>query len=145
MSPLCVDETICWEHAVPQTAARANLLRMPDASFALPGSHFQILKCYFLLIPVFSNAARPAGRRRRPAEVMHLAVVACGDRLEETLTMIKSALLFSLKRITFPIFAEDPLAPQFRERVKFPGRVFTMKEPGAGAPPRSDESRSLPR
>ncbi|XP_029681911.1 glucoside xylosyltransferase 2 isoform X2 [Takifugu rubripes] len=66
---------------------------------------------------VKGNAARPAGRRRRPAEVMHLAVVACGDRLEETLTMIKSALLFSLKRITFHIFAEDPLAPQFRERL----------------------------
>lgn len=60
---------------------------------------------------------------------MHLAVVACGDRLEETLTMIKSALLFSLKRITFHIFAEDPLAPQFREKVKFTGQVFTVKAP----------------
>lgn len=48
---------------------------------------------------------------------MHLAVVACGNRLDETLTMVKSALLFSLKRITFHIFAEDPLAPQFEERV----------------------------
>lgn len=49
---------------------------------------------------------------------MHLAVVACGDRLDETLTMVKSALLFSLKKITFHIFAEDPLAPQFKERVR---------------------------
>lgn len=48
---------------------------------------------------------------------MHLAVVACGDRLDETLTMIKSALLFNLKKIKFHIFAEDPLAPQFEKRV----------------------------
>lgn len=60
---------------------------------------------------------------------MHLAVVACGDRLEETLTMIKSALLFSLKRITFHIFAEDPLAPQFTERVKFTWQIFTTPSP----------------
>lgn len=57
-------------------------------------------------------------KRLRAQEVMHLAVVACGDRLDETLTMVKSALLFSLKRITFHIFAEDPLAPQFKEKVR---------------------------
>lgn len=60
---------------------------------------------------------------------MHLAVVACGNRLEETLTMLKSALLFSLKRITFHIFAEEPLAPQFTERVKFTRQIFTIREP----------------
>lgn len=63
---------------------------------------------------------RPVTRRKRAEEVMHLAVVACGSRLDETLTMVKSALLFSLKRITFHIFAEDPLAPQFEERVRKP-------------------------
>lgn len=85
---------------------------------------------FFFFFPfcLFRNAARPAGKRRRPAEVMHLAVVACGNRLEETLTMIKSALLFSLKRIMFHIFAEDPLAPQFTERVKFTGQVFSPAE-----------------
>ncbi|XP_014834074.1 PREDICTED: glucoside xylosyltransferase 2 isoform X3 [Poecilia mexicana] len=60
---------------------------------------------------------RPVTRRRRPEEVMHLAVVACGKRLDETLTMLKSALLFSLKKIKFHIFAEDSLAPEFEERV----------------------------
>lgn len=64
------------------------------------------------------NAIRPVTRRRWPEEVMHLAVVACGKRLDETLTMLKSALLFSLKKIKFHIFAEDSLAPQFEERVK---------------------------
>lgn len=62
--------------------------------------------------------ARPVTKRTQAEEVMHLAVVACGNRLDETLTMVKSALLFSLKRIKFHIFAEDPLAPQFAERVR---------------------------
>ncbi|KAG7494216.1 glucoside xylosyltransferase 2 [Solea senegalensis] len=64
-----------------------------------------------------SNVGRPAIRRSRAEQFMHLAVVACGNRLDETLTMVKSALLFSLKRIKFHIFAEDPLAPQFEERL----------------------------
>ncbi|XP_006630704.1 glucoside xylosyltransferase 2 [Lepisosteus oculatus] len=50
-----------------------------------------------------------------PEEWMHLAVVACGNRLEETLTMLKSALLFSIKKIKFHIFAEDSLGPQFEK------------------------------
>ncbi|XP_029358915.1 glucoside xylosyltransferase 2 [Echeneis naucrates] len=65
-----------------------------------------------------NNVARPVIKRTRAEEVMHLAVVACGNRLDETLTMVKSALLFSLKKIKFHIFAEDPLAPQFEERLK---------------------------
>lgn len=58
---------------------------------------------------------------------MHLAVVACGNRLDETLTMVKSALLFSLKRIKFHIFAEDPLAPLFEERVRLLHWLDTYK------------------
>ncbi|CAN9512572.1 unnamed protein product [Ophioblennius macclurei] len=63
------------------------------------------------------NAARSLTRRSRVEEVMHLAVVACGSRLDETVTMIKSAVLFSLKKIKIHIFAEDPLAPQFEEKL----------------------------
>uniref|UniRef100_A0A8C6SKY9 UDP-D-xylose:beta-D-glucoside alpha-1,3-D-xylosyltransferase n=1 Tax=Neogobius melanostomus TaxID=47308 RepID=A0A8C6SKY9_9GOBI len=59
-----------------------------------------------------------SSRQGRVEEGMHLAVVACGNRLDETLTMVKSAILFSLKKIKFHIFAEDPLAPQFEERLK---------------------------
>lgn len=70
--------------------------------------------------------ARPATKRTRAEEVMHLAVVACGNRLDETLTMVKSALLFSLKRITFHIFAEDPLAPQFEERVRSDAQMYAV-------------------
>ncbi|KAG7214581.1 hypothetical protein INR49_022975 [Caranx melampygus] len=73
-----------------------------------------------------SNVARPVVKRTRAEEVMHLAVVACGNRLDETLTMVKSALLFSFKKIKFHIFAEDPLAPKFEERLKqWPRAVAT--------------------
>lgn len=52
-----------------------------------------------------------------PEPPMHLAVVACGDRLEETLTMAKSAVLFSVKRLHVHIFAEDQLHASFIEAV----------------------------
>lgn len=50
----------------------------------------------------------------RVDERTHLAVVACGLRLEETLTMLKSALLFSKKPLHFHIFAEDELQDSFK-------------------------------
>ncbi|XP_053171895.1 glucoside xylosyltransferase 2 [Scomber japonicus] len=72
-----------------------------------------------------SDVRRPVTRRIRAEEVMHLAVVACGNRLDETLTLVKSALLFSIKKIKFHIFAEDPLAPQFEERLnKWPRSIL---------------------
>lgn len=52
-----------------------------------------------------------------PEPPMHLAVVACGDRLEETLTMAKSAVLFSIKQLHVHIFAEDQLHASFMEAV----------------------------
>ncbi|XP_034023368.1 glucoside xylosyltransferase 2 [Thalassophryne amazonica] len=69
---------------------------------------------------------RPAAKRR-VQEVMHLAVVACGSRLDETLTMIKSALLFSFKKIRFHIFAEDPLTSQFAEKLNQWPRTVSAK------------------
>ncbi|XP_041672648.1 glucoside xylosyltransferase 2 [Cheilinus undulatus] len=63
------------------------------------------------------NVARTVTKIKHAEEVMHLAVVACGNRLDETLTMLKSAVLFSIKRIRFHIFAEDLLAPLFKERL----------------------------
>ena len=50
-------------------------------------------------------------------EPMHLAVVACGSRLVETLTMLKSAVLFSSKPLQFHVFAEDELHSGFKEAV----------------------------
>ncbi|CAG5927642.1 unnamed protein product [Menidia menidia] len=54
----------------------------------------------------------------RPEPPMHLAVVACGERLEETVTMIKSAVLFSIKRLHLHIFAEDQLHAGFMETLE---------------------------
>lgn len=50
----------------------------------------------------------------QPVERMHLAVVACGERLEETVTMLKSAVIFSIKPLWFHIFAEDQLHDSFK-------------------------------
>lgn len=61
---------------------------------------------------------RPASAvKERSEERSHLAVVACGTRLEETLTMLKSAILFSKKPLNFYIFAEDDLHDSFRNAV----------------------------
>ncbi|KAM6438057.1 glucoside xylosyltransferase 1 isoform 3-T3 [Liasis olivaceus] len=51
----------------------------------------------------------------QPSERMHLGVVACGERLEETITMLRSAIIFSIKRLQFHIFAEESLHSDFRE------------------------------
>ncbi|XP_040031428.1 glucoside xylosyltransferase 1 [Gasterosteus aculeatus] len=60
----------------------------------------------------------------RPEPPMHLAVVACGERLQETLTMIKSAVLFSIKRLQLHIFAEDQLHAGFAEALEsWPGFI----------------------
>jgi UDP-xylose:glucoside alpha-1,3-xylosyltransferase len=48
-----------------------------------------------------------------------LAVVACGDRLSETLVMIKSAILFTQKPLNFIVLADDPLIASFKEKVEF--------------------------
>ncbi|KAF6732572.1 Glucoside xylosyltransferase 1 [Oryzias melastigma] len=70
----------------------------------------------------FTPDGRDIESRRPPS--MHLAVVTCGDRLEETLTMIKSAVLFSIKLLHLHIFAEDQLHASFVEALKlWPGFV----------------------
>lgn len=51
------------------------------------------------------------------AEPVRLAVVACGPRLDETVTMLKSAVLFSRRALHFHIFAEDELHSGFRDAV----------------------------
>ncbi|XP_041819982.1 glucoside xylosyltransferase 1 [Chelmon rostratus] len=82
------------------------------------------------------------GLQSRPETPMHLAVVACGERLEETLTMIKSAVLFSIKRLHLHIFAEDQLHAGFMEaleswpgfiRSKFNYTVYSISFPSENA------------
>ncbi|NWW06795.1 GXLT1 xylosyltransferase, partial [Oreocharis arfaki] len=52
--------------------------------------------------------------KNHPSERMHLAVVACGERLEETVAMLRSAIIFSIKPLHFHIFAEDQLHESFK-------------------------------
>ncbi|XP_024137709.1 glucoside xylosyltransferase 1 isoform X2 [Oryzias melastigma] len=60
------------------------------------------------------------------ARTSHVAVVACGPRLEETLTMVKSAVVLSKKPLHFYIFAEDELHNSFRVALKaWPREVQT--------------------
>nr|XP_020023902.1 glucoside xylosyltransferase 2 isoform X3 [Castor canadensis] len=58
---------------------------------------------------------------------MHLAVVACGDRLEETLVMLKSAVLFSHRQMYFHIFTEDTLKPEFDKQLRQWPDSYTKK------------------
>lgn len=60
------------------------------------------------------------------AEPVRLAVVACGPRLDETLTMLKSAVLFSHRAVHFHIFAEDELHSGFKDAVS---SVLTFLRP----------------
>lgn len=75
-----------------------------------------LLTCYHVLkllenVVIFSIRY---GVKMQPIERVHLAVVACGERLEETVTMLKSALIFSIKPLQFHIFAEDQLHDSFK-------------------------------
>ncbi|XP_048348112.1 glucoside xylosyltransferase 2 [Sphaerodactylus townsendi] len=61
---------------------------------------------------------KPSTVQLSTPQCMHLAVVACGDRLEETLIMLKSAVLFSNRKLKFHIFAEDSLKPEFERKLQ---------------------------
>ncbi|XP_016888576.1 glucoside xylosyltransferase 1-like isoform X1 [Cynoglossus semilaevis] len=75
-------------------------------------------------------------------ETSHLAVVACGPRLEETLIMVKSAVLFSKKPLHIYIFAEDDLHDSFKTaldswpatvRTKFKFKIHAITYPEENA------------
>ena len=51
------------------------------------------------------------------SEGIHISVVACGERLEESLVMLKSAAIFSKSLLVFHIFAEEELQKGFQEQV----------------------------
>ena len=53
-------------------------------------------------------------------DLIHLTVVACGaDRVEETMVMFKSAILFSEKHIHLHVFADDENRPTFVKEVQY--------------------------
>ncbi|XP_078518003.1 glucoside xylosyltransferase 2 [Lissotriton helveticus] len=81
--------------------------------------------------PLTPVAKRRSERRPAPLGApdgcMHLAVVACGERLEETLTMLKSAVLFSHKKLRFHIFAEEALRAAFEKELRLWPKSSTLK------------------
>ncbi|XP_052065868.1 glucoside xylosyltransferase 2-like isoform X1 [Mytilus californianus] len=48
---------------------------------------------------------------------IHLSVVACGDRAEETIVLLKSAVLFTTGPLIFHIFAEFDFQPMFKQKL----------------------------
>ena len=52
-------------------------------------------------------------------EKLHLAVVACGDRIKQTMTMLRSAVIMTTISMppVFHIFAATELQPHFKEQV----------------------------
>lgn len=75
-----------------------------------------------LLLP-FALWALPAAAQAPPPapgkpEEIHLAVTACGDRLEEALVMLQSAARSARGHLTVHIFADDELRPRFQERLQ---------------------------
>ncbi|XP_030633612.1 glucoside xylosyltransferase 2 [Chanos chanos] len=74
-----------------------------------------------------NEVGRTRSKVTKAEDVMHLAVVACGNRLEETLNMVKSALLFSVKKIKFHIFAEHDLSSQFKKGLSNWPHPFSSK------------------
>ncbi|XP_063233315.1 glucoside xylosyltransferase 1 isoform X2 [Bacillus rossius redtenbacheri] len=72
---------------------------------------------YFAAKSKGSNVLKLTSNFKQQEPQIVLAAVACGDRLAETLTMIKSAIVFSRSLLKFFIFADDPLIPSFKEKL----------------------------
>ena len=76
-----------------------------------------------------SKLANPIVPSSRPPKqiprAINIAVVVCGDRVNETLVLMKSALIFSHTFIRFIIFADDKATVSIDERVgKWPSEVL---------------------
>ncbi|VDI64305.1 UDP-xylose:glucoside alpha-1,3-xylosyltransferase, partial [Mytilus galloprovincialis] len=50
---------------------------------------------------------------------IHLSVVACGDRGDETIVLLKSAVLFTSEPLVFHIYAEHELHPMFKQKLDY--------------------------
>lgn len=70
--------------------------------------------------------------------VINLSVVACGDRVPETVTLLKSALMFTKKKLFFYIFTEPDLKDLFKQQV-----IISCKTQGSNAIIETSEIRLL--
>jgi lipopolysaccharide biosynthesis glycosyltransferase len=96
-----------------------------------------------LLLPFALQAPPAAAQAPGTPEEIHLAVTACGDRLEEALVMLQSAARSARGPLTFHIFADDELRPRFEERLqawpaevrgKISWRLYPISYPGVEDP-----------
>ena len=59
------------------------------------------------------------GQEENREPVINLAVVSCGDRVPETLTLLKSALMFTKTQLNFYIVTEANLKHLFVQQVPY--------------------------
>ncbi|XP_017772638.1 PREDICTED: glucoside xylosyltransferase 2 [Nicrophorus vespilloides] len=73
----------------------------------------------------------PTKKKLVNSHIVTVAVVACGDRLHETLTMIKSAIMLSQVHLRFIVVTEDNLIENFQEKLsewqEFTNNAFTFR------------------
>ena len=89
-----------------------------------PPPHSLVKEHDKLIVQALKNESSPdllLGKKKpkpKPSEII-IAAVACGDRANETLIMMKSALVLSQKEvIRFVIFADDLVSSIIREEIK---------------------------
>lgn len=111
--------TPLWKSLLSKPCNITNLLLYSELwnSFIITSVRLAILSLRYIMRQRGQGEAGGGSVQSRPEPPMHLAVVACGERLEETLTMIKSAVLFSIKSLHLHIFAEDQLHASFIKAV----------------------------
>lgn len=114
----------CYDAPLWKTCAVINAFALSPPSQVRVMQSMTILyrvKCKNIMnlhfLPSLRGQAGWTGQKQQD-ERSHVAVVACGPRLEETLTMLKSAVLLSLKPLHFYIFAEDDLHDSFQNAVR---------------------------
>ncbi len=72
----------------------------------------QLLFLLFVAITLISTE-----EINKNTENINLAVVACGDRLKETIVLLKSALMFTQTHLHFIIVTEPDLKGEFLTQV----------------------------
>ncbi|KAK6171590.1 hypothetical protein SNE40_019745 [Patella caerulea] len=78
------------------------------------GSNYKAEKTNeFRIKPVFSSTDQ------MKVGSIHLSVVACGDRFEETVIVLKSAVLLTSSHLQFHIFCEKDIQFKFKDQLEF--------------------------
>lgn len=79
------------------------------------------------LKPVFEGSLPENNNFLHSADAVHLSLVACGDRLDESIVLLKSAVLLTHQPLIFHLFVEDVLQKNFRDQLEFWPDEFKRK------------------